>query len=267
MSWEPGQYLKYASERLRPALDLIARIELAAPRSVVDLGCGAGNVTRVLAERWPDAQVIGVDNSEEMLTKARETNGTLARIEWRFADLAAWAAAAVSGSIDLIFSNAALHWLDGHAELFPRLMDIVAPGGVLAVQMPSNFDAPSHIALNEVAASPRWRGQLGARVRPVTVARLEDYFAWLSPGAKAVDAWTTEYLHVLAPSDTGDHPVIGWVKGTSLTPFLAVLDADAQQAFIDDCSERIARAYPPLPDGRVLYPFRRVFIVAKRRNR
>jgi trans-aconitate 2-methyltransferase len=267
MSWEPGQYLKYASERLRPALDLAARIGLAAPRNVVDLGCGAGNVTRILVERWPDAHFIGVDNSAEMLDKARESSPPGARIEWRSVDLAAWAAEATPRSIDLVFSNAALHWLDGHAELFPRLMGIVGRGGVLAVQMPSNFHAPSHVVLNEVARSARWRSRLGAPVRPVPVAPVEDYFAWLSPHADTVDAWTTEYLHVLPPAREGDHPVIGWVKGTSMTPFLAALDAEAQQAFIHDCAEEIARAYPALPDGRVPYPFRRVFLVVTRGNR
>jgi trans-aconitate 2-methyltransferase len=267
MSWEPGQYLKYASERLRPALDLMARIDLAAPQTVVDLGCGAGNVTRILAQRWPHAHFIGVDNSAEMLAKARETGPDGANIEWRLADLAEWAGATAPASIDLVFSNAALHWLDDHARLFPRLIGIVARGGVLAVQMPSNFHAPSHVVLNEVAESPRWKGRLGALVRPVPVAPVENYFALLSPHSEAVDAWTTEYLHVLPPAPDGDHPVIAWVKGTSLIPFLAALDAKAQREFVGDCTERIAQAYPVLPDGRVLYPFRRVFLVAKRGNR
>ncbi len=267
MSWEPGQYLKYASERLRPALDLMARIDLAAPRTVVDLGCGAGNVTRILAKRWPHAHFIGVDNSAEMLAKAREAGPDGAHIEWCLADLAEWVDATAPASTDLVFSNAALHWLDDHARLFPRLMGIVARGGVLAVQMPSNFHAPSHVMLNEVAGSPRWRGRLGALVRPVPVAPAEDYFALLSPHSEAVDAWTTEYLHILPLAREGDHPVIAWVKGTSLIPFLAALDAEGQREFVRDCTERIAQAYPVLPEGRVLYPFRRVFLVAVRGNR
>jgi len=267
MSWEPEQYLKYASERLRPALDLMARIDLAAPRCVVDLGCGAGNVTRLLAQRWPRAHFIGVDNSAEMLAKARGTGPDGANIEWCLADLAEWVGATAPASIDLVFSNAALHWLDDHATLFPRLIGIVARGGVLAVQMPSNFHASSHVVLNEVAESPRWRGRLGSLVRPVPVAPVEDYFALLSPHSEAVDAWTTEYLHILPPAPERDHPVIAWVKGTSLTPFLAALDAEAQHEFVRDCTEKIARAYPVLPDGRVPYPFRRVFLVAMRGNR
>ena len=267
MSWEPGQYLKYASERLRPALDLMARIDLAAPQSVVDLGCGAGNVTRILAERWPHAHFVGVDNSAEMLANARETSWGDTEIEWRLADIAEWAGGTAPASIDLVFSNAALHWLDDHARLFPRLIGIVARGGVRAVQMPSNFHAPSHVLLNEVAGSPRWRDRLGALVRPVPVAPVDDYFALLSAHSEAVDAWTTEYLHVLPPARDGDHPVIAWVKGTSLLPFTAALDATARNEFVRDCAERIAQAYPVLPDGRVLYPFRRVFLVATRGNR
>jgi len=267
MTWEPGQYLKYESERLRPALDLLARIPLAAPGSVVDLGCGAGNVTRILAERWPGARIVGVDNSEAMLAKAREAAAELRNLSFQTADLAAWAAATPPSSLDLVYSNAALHWLDEHATLFPRLMGAVAPGGMLAVQMPSNFHAPSHVVLQDVAGGPRWHAQLGALLRPVPVAPAVRYFEWLSPHARTVDTWTTEYLHVLPPASDGEHPVIAWIKGTALTPFLAVLGADAQRAFIRDCAERIAQAYPALPDGRVLYPFRRVFVVATRENR
>ncbi|MEO8674170.1 MAG: methyltransferase domain-containing protein [Casimicrobiaceae bacterium] len=267
MTWEPGQYLKYASERLRPALDLLARIPLAAPGSVVDLGCGAGNVTRILAERWLDARIVGVDNSEAMLAKAREAGADRGNLSFQSADLAAWADAVAPASIDLVYSNAALHWLDDHATLFPRLMRAVAPGGMLAVQMPSNFHAPSHVVLQDVAGGPRWHAQLGALLRPGPVAPAVRYFEWLSPHARTVDMWTTEYLHVLPPASDGEHPVIAWIKGTALTPFLALLGADAQRAFIRDCAERIAQAYPALPDGRVVYPFRRVFVAATRENR
>lgn len=267
MTWQPGQYLKYAGERLRPALDLMARIDLAAPRRVVDLGCGAGNVTRILTRRWPHAHFTGVDNSAEMLAKARETVSGSARIEWELTDLGEWAASCAPASMDLVYSNAALHWLDDHARLFPRLIGTVAQGGVLAVQMPSNFDAPSHVVLNELASGPRWRERLRALVRPAPVAPIENYFAWLSPHAETIDAWTTEYLHVLPSARDGDHPVIAWVKGTSMVPFLAALDAEAKRAFVCDCQEKIAQAYPALPDGRVPYPFRRVFLVATRGNR
>ena len=266
MTWEPAQYLKYAHERLRPAVDLMARVDLTAPRTIVDLGCGAGNVTRILAARWPRARIVGIDNSATMLATARAANADNA-IEWQAADLAQWAAEAAPASVDLVYSNAALHWLDDHPRLFPRLMGIVAPGGALAVQMPSNFEASSHVAPQQAAASPRWRARLGALVRPVPVAPAAQYLAWLSPHAETVDAWTTEYLHVLPHTDDGAHPVVAWIKGTTLTPFLAALDAKAQRAFVADVSERIAPAYPAAADGRVPYPFRRLFIVAARGNR
>jgi trans-aconitate 2-methyltransferase len=267
MTWDPAQYLKYAGERLRPALDLMARIGAAAPRTVVDLGCGAGNVTRILAERWPRARIVGLDNSAPMLAKARASGSAPASIEWREAELAAWAAAPSPAAADLLYSNAALHWLDDHATLFPRLFSAVAPGGTLAVQMPSNFDAPSHVEMHAVATSARWRSRVGARARPVPVAPAARYFEWLAPQAEAIDAWTTEYLHVLPRGSDGDHPVVAWTKGTALTPFLEALAPDEQRAFVADYAERIARAYPLRSDGGALFPFRRVFVVATRANR
>jgi trans-aconitate 2-methyltransferase len=265
MTWDPAQYLKYSGERLRPALDLLARIDVAAPRTIVDLGCGAGNVTRILAERWPGAKVVGLDNSAAMLAKARAAEP--AGIDWREAELAAWADSPVPAEADVVFSNAALHWLDDHAGLFPRLFAAVARGGILAVQMPSNFGAPSHVELHAVATGARWRARVGERARPVPVAPSARYFEWLAPMADSIDAWTTEYLHVLPESEGGDHPVVAWTKGTALTPFLEALDPDEQRAFVADYAERVRSAYPARGDGRVLYPFRRLFIVATRSKR
>jgi trans-aconitate 2-methyltransferase len=267
MSWDPVQYLKYSGERLRPALDLLARIGVEAPRTVVDLGCGAGNVTRILADRWPGAQVIGFDNSASMLAQARASTPVESSIEFREAELAAWAASPEPRSADVVFSNAALHWLDDHATLFPRLLDAVAPGGVLAVQMPSNFQSPSHVELGATAESARWRKRLGSLVRADPVAPVAQYFDWVAPLAETVDAWTTEYLHVLPRADGGEHPVVAWTKGSALTPFVAALAADEGRAFAADYAERIARAYPLRADGCVLFPFRRVFVVATRAKR
>jgi trans-aconitate 2-methyltransferase len=262
MTWDPAQYLKFAGERLRPALDLMARVPLAAPGTIVDLGCGAGNVTRILADRWPAARIVGVDNSPAMLAKARASGvGTAAWVE---ADLASWAADAAEGAFDLVYSNAALHWLDGHATLMPRLLRAVAAGGALAMQVPSNFSAPSHVALRETVEDPRWRTKLANRLRPTPVADAARYFGWLAPQAAKLDIWTTEYLHVLPPSTDGDHPVVAWTKGTALTPFLSALDPQAQSAFVADYTARVAPAYPPLADGRVVFPFRRLFVVAIR---
>jgi len=244
----------------------MARVALAAPARIVDLGCGAGNVTRILAERWPRARIVGVDNSEAMLAEARAATGG-GSIAWQAADLAAWARETPAASIDLVYSNAALHWLDDHATLFPRLMGTVAHGGALAVQMPSNFSAPSHMALHDVANAPRWRARLAGLLRAEPVAPAAQYFDWLSPHADQVDIWTTEYLHVLPPAKDTDHPVVAWMKGTALTPFFAALDGEAQREFVRDCAERVMSAYPTRADGRVLYPFRRLFIVAARGNR
>ena len=263
MTWDPVQYLKYSGERLRPAVDLLARITGGAPRTIVDLGCGAGNVTRILAERWPEAEVVGIDNSAAMLAKARAEAPRA--IEWREADLAAWARSPSPCAFDLVFSNAALHWLDDHATLFPRLFGAVVQGGVLAVQMPSNFAAPSHVELHAVATGARWRARVGNRARPVPVAPVAQYFDWLAPLAGTIDAWTTEYLHVLARAEGGEHPVVAWTRGTALTPFLAALDPDEQRAFVADYAARLRIAYPPRADGSVLFPFRRLFIVASKR--
>lgn len=265
MTWDPAQYLKFAGERLRPALDLMARVPLSSPRTIVDLGCGAGNVARILAERWPAARLTGVDNSDAMLEKARAAAGD--GIAWVAADLAAWAAHVPAGSVEIVYSNAALHWLDDHATLFPRIFRAVAPGGVLAVQMPSNFGAPSHVALAEAVQDARWRARLAQLLRPAPVAAPGRYFDWLAPQAASLDVWTTEYLHVLPRATDGDHPVVAWTKGTALTPFLSALDADEGRAFVADYAARIAPAYPPLPDGRVLFPFRRLFVVAVRAQR
>jgi trans-aconitate 2-methyltransferase len=261
MTWEPAQYLKYAGERLRPALDLLVRVSIAAPRTVVDLGCGAGNVTQMLAERWPQARIIGVDNSAAMLARARSLPMASAHVEWREADLARWTP---DTPVDVVYSNAALHWLDDHPTLFPRLFALLAPGGALAVQMPDQWKAPSHLALAEVVTSARWRDRLQPLLRRAPVTSTAAYFGLLAADAQAVDAWTTEYLHVLPAAKDGEHPVVAWTRGTALTPYLAELDEEAQRAFVVDYTRRIADAYPTLADGRVLFPFRRVFMVAIR---
>lgn len=265
MTWNPEQYLKFADERSRPAIDLAARVPLPAPRTIVDLGCGAGNVTRLLAQRWPAAAIAGVDLSSEMLEKARASTGTEMHIEWQQADITHWSPP--HNSVELLFSNAALHWQDDHGVLFPRLFAALAPGCVLAVQMPDNFAAPSHQALAATVTSARWREPLARLLRPAPVAPAADYFRWLAPLAETIDLWTTEYVHVLSQEEGGEHPVVAWMRGTALTPYLSQLDAKAQQEFVGDVRARVAPAYPPLADDRVLYPFRRRFMVALRSNR
>ena len=252
MSWNPQQYACFAGQRLRPALDLIARIPIEHPRTVVDLGCGTGSVTRILRARWPHAGITGVDGSPQMLAEARMAE---AGIGWEQTDIAAWNPAA---QFDLVFSNAALHWLDDHPALFTRLAGNVAGGGVLAVQMPRNFDAPSHTLMHELASSPPWRDALATLLRPQPVLTSEVYYGLLAANARSLDIWETEYLQILE----GENPVAEWTKGTLLAPLLAALAPDARAAFESEYRRQVAQAYPRQADGKTLFPFRRLFIVA-----
>jgi trans-aconitate 2-methyltransferase len=254
MTWNPDRYLAFADHRTRPATDLLARVALDAPARVADLGCGPGNSTALLVERWPDAAMVGIDSSAEMLVKAR-ASGVPAT--WALADIAEWTPAA---PFDVLFSNAALQWLPDHATLLPRLLDHVGPGGVLAVQMPRNFAAPSHILLREVAAAGPWSERLQPLIPPEPVGAPAWYYDLLVPGAARLDIWETEYLQVLE----GDDPVLAWTRGTALRPVQAALDAGERAAFEAAYKQRLRTAYPKRPDGRTLFPFRRLFIVACR---
>lgn len=261
MSWDPAQYLKFGNQRLRPALDLLAQIPLEAPARVVDLGCGAGNVTRFILDRWPAAQAMGVDNSAEMLAKAR---ASLPEVEWVESGIAEWQP---DEPVDLIYSNAALHWLPGHPKLFARLMDFLKPGGVLAVQMPRNFAAPSHTsidaALDALGLPADVRAGIDANKLNNPVAEPEQYYDWVKPLASNVDMWETLYSHVL----NGDNAVAEWVKGTALIPVmkgLQAVDPALCERFMADYCARTNAAYPRRPDGTTLFPFRRLFLVATR---
>ena len=262
MTWDPTLYLKFDSERLRPALDLLTRVPLAAPRLVVDLGCGAGNVTKCLRARWPDAKhthVIGVDSSPEMLARAK-TNEPSA--QWVQADIADWRPEA---PVDLIFSNAALHWVPGHATLFPRLMSFVKSGGVLAVQMPNQNAAPSHTAISETIIDAPWRAETKAELLAKRVAPIEaqqDYYDWLVPHAHRIDQWETLYTHVLQGAPAGSSAVAEWTQSTALKPIMGSLDAAAQAWFWAEYCRRTNAAYPRRADGTTLLPFRRFFTVA-----
>lgn len=255
-TWDPNQYLKFADHRLRPALDLLAQIPLAAPRVIYDLGCGPGNITHLIAERWPAATVTGVDSSAEMLAKARRDWPELKLVQ---ADIATWSAPAPA---DLLFTNATLQWLEDHERLFPRLVEQVAPGGMLAVQMPRNHQAPSHTLIEESAATGPWAARL-AGVPRRSVETAEFYYRILAPLVKHLDIWETEYLHVLPPSGPGgDNPVVSWTKGTALRPYLDALQEPERTAFHDFYAARVAEAFPPQPDGKTLLPFNRIFILA-----
>jgi trans-aconitate 2-methyltransferase len=253
MAWEPDRYLQFADERLRPAQDLLARVPLAAPARVADLGCGPGNVTALLAQRWPRAELIGIDASTAMLDRARRA---LPEARFEQADIRHWTPAKAP---DLIFSNAALHWLDDHPALFPRLLSLLAPGGVLAVQMPGNFDAPSHRLIRELAASPAWADRL-AGARMGAVLDMPDYHRFLAPHCARLSLWETIYWQPLS----GPAPVLDWLRGTTLLPYLAALSTDDQACLLAELAPRLAEAYPPDASGTTLFPFRRIFLVAAR---
>lgn len=257
MSWNPSQYLKFEQPRLRPALELLQRVLLDAPRTVYDLGCGAGQFSRLMAQRWPGAQVVGVDSSAAMLKQAGDA---LPNLRWLQQDLASWRAEAPA---DLIYSNAALHWLPGHETLFPHLMDQLTHGGVLAVQMPRNFAAPSHTSIADTVRDGPWRTRLEPLLREKKP--VEDpawYYDVLDAKANDIDLWETEYHQVL----TGADPVKEWTKGTWLSTFLNALDDPAErEAFERGYADRVRVAYPMRADGTTIFPFRRLFIVARRR--
>ncbi len=254
MAWDPAQYLSFGDHRLRPALDLLMRIPAESPRTVVDLGCGTGNVTRHLRRRWPAAKLIALDSSSEMLARAR---AEAPEIEFAQADAATWTPQA---PVDVLYSNALLHWLPDHGTLFARLAGCVAAGGVLAVQMPRNFGAPSHQSLYETVRSGPWRVRLEPMIREEPVKPPAFYYSALSPRVESLDIWETEYAQILE----GENPVAEFVKGTWLKPFLDALAEPERSAFEADYRARVLAQYPPQANGRTIFPFRRLFIVARR---
>jgi trans-aconitate 2-methyltransferase len=254
MGWNPDQYLKFSQPRLRAAMDLLARIPATAPERVYDLGCGAGNVTAALVARWPGASIIGVDSSAAMLAQAA---AVLPQVHWVRHGLADWQADAPA---DVIYSNAALHWLPDHDHLLPALVGALSPGGVLAIQMPRNFTAPSHTLIDAAARSGPWFGKLEPLLGVVPVAEPTHYYSLLAPLAFSLDIWESEYFQVLS----GDDPVLEWTRGTWLRQFLERLDPGEGTAFEADYARRLRAAYPRLADGTTLFPFRRLFIVLQR---
>jgi trans-aconitate 2-methyltransferase len=255
MSWDPSQYLRFADQRRRPGVELLARITTGAPDRVYDLGCGAGNLTRLLAERWPAAHIVGIDSSAEMLDKAR---ATAPAIEWREANLATWRP---NRPADVLYSNAALHWIDGHRNLFPALVESLAPGGTLAVQMPRNHGAASHTEMVEAARSGPWRATLEPLLREAPTLPPQDYFDIIAGAGIRPDIWEVEYLQQLE----GENAVVEWTKGTALKPLLDALDEPWRSQFLADYTRRMADAYPRRADGITLFPFRRLFMIAVKR--
>lgn len=257
MTWDPGQYLAYGDLRLRPGLDLLARVPLEAPERVVDLGCGPGNLTLRLAERWPQAEVAGVDHDEAMLADAVDRDPGR-RVSWMPGDLSTWTAA---HRVDLVFSNAALHWVDDHPRVLQHWLGQLAPGGVLAFQVPNNFDEPSHTSVAEVVDEGPWAARLRPGLLDHPVLPPHRYHRLLRPVVEQLDVWATTYWQAL----TGEDPVLEWVKGSLLRPLLAELGDAEREAFLGQVGERLRAAYPADETGVTLFPFQRLFVVARRR--
>ncbi len=254
-TWHPTTYLTYADERSRPFVDLLARVGSESPRSVVDLGCGPGQLTATLGERWPGARVLGLDSSPDMIEAAAPYASD--RVRFGRADLRQFAAASGPGSVDVLVSNAALQWVPDHRSLLPELVATLTPGGWFAFQVPGNFEQPSHRLLHELAADPRFAGHTAEVERP-TAFGPETYLADLTALGCTVDAWETTYLHVLP----GEDPVFTWISGTGARPVLQALAEPLRSAFVTEYKAALRAAYPPLPFGTVL-PFRRVFVVGQ----
>lgn len=251
MAWNPDIYLAFGDQRTRPAAELLARVPSDCPARVIDLGCGPGNSTALLAARWPKAALEGLDSSAEMLAKARATS---LAASWVEANIAHWVP---SAAYEVIFSNATLQWLADQPALLPRLMGFVKPGGLFAFQVPMNFAAPSHVLMREAAADPRWRARLESVRQPASL-KVASYYDILKPQAASLDIWQTEYLQVLE----GEDAVYRWVSGTALRPLVQALDVDAREDFIALYKAKLNAAYPRRADGVTLFPFRRLFVVA-----
>jgi trans-aconitate 2-methyltransferase len=234
--------------------DLVAAIPNHDVKTAVDLGCGPGNSTEVLAAAFPAATIIGLDNSPDMIAAARKR---LPQIRFEIADLTAWTD---PGPFDVILSNAVMQWVPDHGTLFPRLMGKLSAGGSLAIQMPDNADEPALRLMREVAADGPWAGKLTNVLRPARRDALW-YYELLKPLSANVDLWRTTYFHVIAGGATG---VIEWFKGSALRPLLDALDEAERTAFLARYQSAVAQAYHTMPDGTVLLPFPRMFIVATR---
>lgn len=258
MTWSAAQYVKFEDERTRPARDLVQRIPLAHVENAVDLGCGPGNSTEALRQRYPGARIVGVDSSADMIAEARERSLEMA-FEFEIADIRDWRA---DGPLDVILANAVLQWLPGHESLIPELIGKLKPGGVLAVQMPDNADEPSHRLMREIAEAAPWAEKLAsAFAERADIRAAEWYFRLARAHARRIDVWRTTYYHPLAG---GAHAIVEWVKGSGLRPFLDPLDEEHRIEFLARYEAAISEAYPMEGDGTVILPFPRLFFVALR---
>jgi trans-aconitate 2-methyltransferase len=254
--WDATQYLRFSDARTLPAIDLLSRIELGAAKRIVDLGCGPGNSTAPLQARWPDAAVTGIDSSEELLAAARRDHPGIA---FARGDIATWTGAA---PCDVIFANASLQWVGGHDRLVPHLFGQVAPGGVLAVQMPRNHDFATHRLMRQVAADSEWRDRLQGAREPSPVKPPEFYYDLLAPRAARFNIWETNYIQIM----DGVPAIIAWLYGTGLRPFLARLAEAERSVFLDRYAALLAEAYPAQADGKILLPYPRLFFIATKED-
>lgn len=254
--WDPDAYLRFEHERSRPFYDLVGAVDHPDPVTVVDLGCGSGALTATLLSRWPEATILGVDSSPEMISRAARLS-PVDRLQFVRSDIATWRALA---PVDVIVSNACLHWIADHGSLLDRLTGELAAGGVLAFQVPNNFDQPSHIIVREVARDPRWAG----RLKGLPAAAVEEpswYLERLTAAGLHTTVWVTTYHHLLQ----GENPVLDWLSGSALRPILAILDDGHRREFLSACAGLLAEAYPRGQVGTV-FPFRRIFVVARKRD-
>ncbi|MGG5258074.1 methyltransferase domain-containing protein [Phycicoccus avicenniae] len=260
-SWDPAAYGRFAAQRARPLADLVAQVGADAPGLVVDLGCGHGPATLSLAALWPEARVVGVDSAESMIEAATDLD-TAGRAEWVQSDLRAWDPASLGGAPDVVVTNSTLQWVPGHLDLVDAWVDALAPGGWFALQVPGNFDAPSHRLMRETAEEHPRGGELTAALDVPSVGEPATYLRLLTRLGCSVDAWETTYVHVLDPEAEDENPVLTWVTATGLRPVLDLLDDDEERAaFLEPYGAALLEAYPRTSAG-VLFPFRRVFAVA-----
>jgi trans-aconitate 2-methyltransferase len=253
--WNPHQYLKFANERTQPSIDLAARINVESPKSTIDIGCGPGNSTQVLRDRWPDAKIAGLDSSAAMIEKAKKDYPD---VEWITADASKFVS---NKRYDIVFSNAAIQWIPNHELLLPRLFEIVNGGGALAVQVPANKESPLHQAVLAVSSSSKWSKFTSGAEKSFTYNAVEYYYDILFRISTKFDIWETTYYHVLN-SHAG---LVEWYKGTGMKPFLERLPDDSSRTeFEKEVFEECKNSYEIRNDGKILYPFRRIFFIANK---